>query len=449
MSWLTQRSKPFHAVKGHLYLWDVAYFEHLIAEINALLPDPASRAFARSQELIKKFNERESDLTRSDLLELEQLLLEMQSTQTLIQRAPILRLRYSEIVGANQYAVYKPVDISQCKPGDESVRASLLSDLKNLVSGVHWRYILLPMVDKLQRNLTESIIVWVVGYTLCWALSIYLTGEILELPFLSMIATVVYAGVVGGYVSALRRVQSVRPENDSLLTIQGLQSSRYFLWLSPMLGAIFAVVLLLIFLGGIVSGTVFPKILSLDCPENCTFPSQLSHWPFWLKLRPESSVDYAKLFLWSFIAGFAERFVPDILDRVVQRSQSQETAPPPLGGETKPGGTSQTKPGGGGAGPEGEPEGKPEGEPKGEPQGKSKPEPEGEPKKGPDGAPKEEPHDEPKKQPEGKPKQEPQSDPQGEPKGGPEGKPEGDPQGPAHVSRTVAAAPGNNNPKVE
>ena len=40
------------------------------------------------------------------------------------------------------------------------------------------------------------------------------------------------------------------------------------------------------------------------------------------------SADFFKLLIWAFIAGFAERFVPDMLDRVVSRTRGGETAGP-------------------------------------------------------------------------------------------------------------------------
>ncbi len=40
------------------------------------------------------------------------------------------------------------------------------------------------------------------------------------------------------------------------------------------------------------------------------------------------SADFFKLLIWAFIAGFAERFVPDMLDRVVARAKGGETTSP-------------------------------------------------------------------------------------------------------------------------
>jgi hypothetical protein len=48
-------------------------------------------------------------------------------------------------------------------------------------------------------------------------------------------------------------------------------------------------------------------------------------WWFWQHLLPIAPMDYAKLFLWCFISGFAERFIPDMIDNLVDRADAPKS----------------------------------------------------------------------------------------------------------------------------
>jgi hypothetical protein len=138
------------------------------------------------------------------------------------------------------------------------------------------------------------------------------------------------AGALGGFVSALRRLyafQRVFPTNffgrtrkiNSYLIVYSL--------IPPLIGMIAAVVLYLIFAGGLIKGSVFPEFHMAD-PQTTTGSTQgpdafrdfVTYW------QPKSSMDYAKVIVWGFLAGFSERFVPDILGRIGDIKQDVKPA---------------------------------------------------------------------------------------------------------------------------
>ena len=55
-------------------------------------------------------------------------------------------------------------------------------------------------------------------------------------------------------------------------------------------------------------------------PENETRPPS-TFWRFTDGTYPISGKDYALLIIWSFLAGFLERLVPDALNRLVTKNQ--------------------------------------------------------------------------------------------------------------------------------
>ncbi len=107
-------------------------------------------------------------------------------------------------------------------------------------------------------------------------------------------------------------MQRIPNDGDPLITVFELDSAGYYLWLSPLLGATFAIVLFLMFVAGILEGSIFPTFYSPSTHHR----AGLTFFTFTWSTLPISGADYARLFVWSFLAGFAERLVPDNLDRL-------------------------------------------------------------------------------------------------------------------------------------
>ena len=79
-------------------------------------------------------------------------------------------------------------------------------------------------------------------------------------------------------------------------------------------GVIAACVIYLLFASGLLTGQLFPEFVPNSADGNA-----------FLRLvnqEPKTTADMAKLLLWAFISGFAERLVPDQLNRLVGQARN-------------------------------------------------------------------------------------------------------------------------------
>lgn len=120
-----------------------------------------------------------------------------------------------------------------------------------------------------------------------------------------LVLYVFLGGLIGGFVSIQQRLPSI-----DLIELKELAGSWLSILLAPINGGIFAIVLMLIFLAGILDGAMFPTFVHPVIEHENVFKS----FVVWLSTTfPENGPDIAKLFFWSFVAGFCERFVPQII----------------------------------------------------------------------------------------------------------------------------------------
>jgi len=169
----------------------------------------------------------------------------------------------------------------------------------------------------------RAIVLWLFLATLAFGLFVAIvliyqanTGE----KILDILPVVILSGVLGSFVSALNRIYSSKnifPVGNYSIFLN--KTNSYLIAYSsipPLVGAISATILYVIFASHIIQGPFFPefscKLLeSKQCNEFTLF---LNNW------SPKTAQDIAKSIVWGFIAGFSERFVPDILNKVVKDS---------------------------------------------------------------------------------------------------------------------------------
>lgn len=398
------------------------FFDHLYSEYLALKP---SITDAGLKQLLDDIHERrrQHDLTWSDIYTFDLSLVDVRPPESLVRKAFDARTRYRSVAGQKEYDEYiasKPLDLAniQIDPNaqppkpDVIVERQLRADIKYLLSKFYLYYALLPVREGLRDDLTKKAVLLTSGAVLLIAFAIALNvGGTFWIPGVDQysavvvtVLTVTLAGIVGGCVSMLQRIQAAPTDGDALFNLAAMTNGWRGILLSPIYGGIFACLLFILFAGGILNGAVFPTIVTpsrnstaaaasptpraastatpaavstiapkaksssaaIESPTqdaNATTTVSPSPSPasatatekaqnknppnigaatiqgetkadsppprdsdvlqikdFLRKTGPASGVSYSLLIIWSFLAGFAERLVPDTLNRLVQKN---------------------------------------------------------------------------------------------------------------------------------
>ena len=127
------------------------------------------------------------------------------------------------------------------------------------------------------------------------------------------------AGLMGGFVSLQQRLPGL-----TLGELRELSQSWFSVLMVPINGGVFAIVLHLMFTAGLLEGAMFPKMVQPKFDET----DLVASFYFWLEnTLPASGPDVAKLLFWSFVAGFSERFVPQIIQRTADSVEEGQQRP--------------------------------------------------------------------------------------------------------------------------
>uniref|UniRef100_UPI003F498248 hypothetical protein n=1 Tax=Cupriavidus yeoncheonensis TaxID=1462994 RepID=UPI003F498248 len=114
---------------------------------------------------------------------------------------------------------------------------------------------------------------------------------------------VIGIGAIGGFVGLQRRLKDLTEEDLELLSRSWIHTS-----LSPLVGGILALLLYILFLSGILKGSLFPEFeADSESVKNITAIA--------LQHALGGHAGYAKLFFLAFVAGYSEHFVTDVIGR--------------------------------------------------------------------------------------------------------------------------------------
>ncbi len=336
LRWLTGHSRTimtnlFRWLSGHdsdeedfgLNEYVLPYIRHLKSEYMTLitnLPQTQKDQYdLRTQEAMKLastiFAKTEKDLMWGDVHTLERIILRLQPLDVVKRRAWSLRDRYHDAVDDKSYMAYErsgPPDPAAAKVDEEELR----DDLELLLARFHWMYAIYPLRESARSRITQVVSrqMWVFAIIVFFFVLFDLFGGYHS--FVSLFPLILLMGAIGAFISLVQRVQSIPSTGDPILNVLNIKSGRWDFLLAPFSGALFALLAYLLFISGFVNGQLFPSIV--DGPKELS-PNDphlsfnwYAHW-----MMPKSPTDFAKLLIWCFIAGFAERLIPDALNRLV------------------------------------------------------------------------------------------------------------------------------------
>jgi hypothetical protein len=331
------------------------YFNQLLQQYMLLLdktgqqPPPPSIV-----QLITDVKGHPEATSWADVFALESAYLYAIPPERLPDEVQLARDRYRDVAGNDAYAAYAKTVPAALTGRTE---ADLRSELMTLAERIRYLYTFVPPKESLRNQIAIDAAKWTLGAAILGIL-IY---TIFRLEFHVTVVTIVvvmFVGQMGGFLSVQQRLQAsgnVDPLFKELQLINGWFS---IVVIAPISGSIFAIVLYFMFAGGLMTGGLFPRFGPSPAPtpasvaattftataaptvgpatpatgtaNTATPPPRAAPTPcpvdaycsplditqFLERAAPTAIEDWGKLLVWAFIAGFAERFVPDVLTRL-------------------------------------------------------------------------------------------------------------------------------------
>jgi hypothetical protein len=151
------------------------------------------------------------------------------------------------------------------------------------------------------------------GFTIAFlAVSMWRKSDVAFTPCLPVLT-----GAIGGLVGLQRRLKRLTSDDLELLA-----SSPLYIYLSPFVGGLLAMLLFFLFLSGLVESKLFPHFVPDPHPD----PDHAGNLFSLFDMGGEPSSEYAKLIFWSFVAGFSEKFVTNFISQF-HRDEDREKYP--------------------------------------------------------------------------------------------------------------------------
>jgi hypothetical protein len=124
---------------------------------------------------------------------------------------------------------------------------------------------------------------------------------------IALIYLVFLCGCLGGITGTFVRVRHLPPDTASVIAPATNKVAIFQVYVSIAVAGVFGLVAYGLFVTRILQGALFPEFSGVDEP----FTKVLD---LFANAGPKTRLDAAKVLLWSYVAGFSEWFVPNIID---------------------------------------------------------------------------------------------------------------------------------------
>ena len=240
-----------------------------------------------------------------------QVLAEQMGHEELVRYVQHLQGRYQAVVGDATFARYNgqvPKDVLDV---DAKLRAELGTLSYRLRLCYSISYIKDQYLSKIRMYCGWALLFSFLAVIAAITYQVYSNTPSAVLNFV----IVAFVGFGGALTSISRRANQIVASNplddDPIIEASAIQNGSASLVVAALTGPIFATILLVIFMtGGFSLGDMTP-IIHVCPPKYNGYDFEVLNY----HLCADGYANAAKIVFWSFLAGFAEQFVPDVLDR--------------------------------------------------------------------------------------------------------------------------------------
>lgn len=236
-----------------------------------------------------------------------------------------LRERFARVASPDAVATFQANRIADpATAGDEAV----VSEVRALLNYTHKSYQLTLVREMAAGRLKRWLLWWTIAMILAFSITIYNYSDVLGITAPRSLAlglcAIALAGGIGAVMSVARRLQTALDNKvmnqDPLFEIAALELGRNGIMLSCLIGSTFALLSYAIFFGGAgamfgLSGGLFPVLSGFPLGREPGLARALGF---------VHDGDVARMMIIAFIAGFAERLIPDAIDRITTQNEAKK-----------------------------------------------------------------------------------------------------------------------------